>query len=110
MTGRSIWCQLFVLLAMSCGLAGPVLAADDAGKNSEMIVNGVPVEEGQIPWQVFLTTSWTDPNCDSCVSWCGGSLIAPQGVLMLRIVWRTRGLPTSRRRWRLATAASIAAS
>ena len=66
---------------MSCGLAGPVLAADDAGKNSEMIVNGVPVEEGQIPWQVFLTRSWTDPNGDSWVSWCGGSLIAPQWVL-----------------------------
>ena len=81
MTGRSIWCQLFALLARSCGVAGPVLAADDAGKNSEMIVNGVPVEEGQIPWQVSLTRSWTDPNGDSWVSWCGGSLIAPQWVL-----------------------------
>ena len=81
MTGFSIWCQLFALLAMSCGLAGPVLAADDAGKNSEMIVNGVPIEEGQIPWQVSLTRSWTDPNGDSWVSWCGGSLIAPQWVL-----------------------------
>ncbi|MGA7456621.1 MAG: serine protease [Methyloceanibacter sp.] len=81
MTGRSIWCQLFALLAMSCGLAAPAFAADDAGKNSEMIVNGVPVEEGQIPWQVFLTRSWTDANGDSWVSWCGGSLIAPQWVL-----------------------------
>ena len=81
MTGRSIFCQLFALLALSCGVAGPALAADDAGKNSEMIVNGVPVEEGQIPWQVFLTRSWTDANGDSWVSWCGGSLIAPQWVL-----------------------------
>ena len=81
MTGRSIWCQLFALLAMSCGVAGPALAAEDAGKNSEMIVNGVPVEEGQIPWQIFLTRSWTDPSGDSWVSWCGGSLIAPQWVL-----------------------------
>ena len=46
-----------------------------------MIVNGVPVEEGQITWQVFLTRTWTDANGDSWVSWCGGSLIAPQWVL-----------------------------
>jgi secreted trypsin-like serine protease len=81
MTGRSIACQLLAILSVSCGLAGPALAADDSGKNSEMIVNGVPVEEGQIPWQVFLTRSWTDENGDSWVSWCGGSLIAPQWVL-----------------------------
>lgn len=81
MTARSIFCQLLVLLGVSCGLAGPALAADDADKNSEMIVNGVPVEEGQIPWQVFLTRSWTDANGDTWVSWCGGSLIAPEWVL-----------------------------
>ena len=81
MTGRSVFCRLFALLALSGGLAGPALAADDTGKNSEMIVNGVPVEEGQIPWQVFLTRSWTDANGDRWVAWCGGSLIAPQWVL-----------------------------
>jgi secreted trypsin-like serine protease len=81
MTGRSIAYQLLALLALSCGLAEPALAADDAGKSSEMIVNGVPVDEGQIPWQVFLTRSWTDANGDTWVSWCGGSLIAPQWVL-----------------------------
>jgi len=81
MTGRNVFCRLFALLALSGGLAGPALAADDTGKNSEMIVNGVPVEEGQIPWQVFLTRSWTDANGDRWVAWCGGSLIAPQWVL-----------------------------
>ena len=64
MTGRNVFCRLFALLALSGGVAGPALAADDTGKNSEMIVNGVPVEEGQIPWQVFLTRSWTDANGD----------------------------------------------
>jgi secreted trypsin-like serine protease len=81
MTGRSIACQLLATLSVSCGLAGPAFAADNSGKSSEMIVNGVAVEEGQIPWQVFLTRSWTDANGDSWVSWCGGSLIAPQWVL-----------------------------
>ena len=47
MTGRSVFCRLFALLALAGGVAGPALAADDTGKNSEMIVNGVPVEEGQ---------------------------------------------------------------
>ena len=81
MTGRSIICQVLALLGLACGLAGPAPAADDSGKSSEMIVNGEPVEEGQIPWQVFLTRSWTDAAGDSWVSWCGGSLIAPQWVL-----------------------------
>jgi secreted trypsin-like serine protease len=81
MTGRSTLPQLLVLLALSCGIAVPALAADDKDKDSEMIVNGVPVEEGQIPWQVFLTRTWTDENGDAWVSWCGGSLIAPQWVL-----------------------------
>ena len=65
MTGRSIICQVLALLGLACGLAGPAPAADDSGKSSEMIVNGEPVEEGQIPWQVFLTRSWTDAAGDS---------------------------------------------
>lgn len=81
MTGRSIAYQLLALLALSCDLAGPALAESDAGKSSEMIVNGVPVEEGQLPWQVFLTRTWTNDKGESWVSWCGGSLIAPQWVL-----------------------------
>src|SRR6185437_5636112 len=81
MTGRSTLPRLFALLALSCGIAVPALAADDKDKDSEMIVNGVPVEEGQITWQVFLTRTWTDENGDAWVSWCGGSLIAPQWVL-----------------------------
>jgi secreted trypsin-like serine protease len=83
MTGRSTFPRLFALLALSCGIAAPALAADEKskGESSEMIVNGVPVEEGQITWQVFLTRTWTDENGDAWVSWCGGSLIAPQWVL-----------------------------
>lgn len=81
MTGRSVVCRLLALLGVSCGLAGPALAQTDTGQSSEMIVNGFPVEEGQIPWQVFLTRTWTDPDGKSWASWCGGSLIAPQWVL-----------------------------
>jgi secreted trypsin-like serine protease len=107
MTGRSVFCQLFALLTLSVGLAAPALAADDAGKNSEMIVNGQPVEEGQIPWQVFLTRSWTDANGDRWVSWCGGPAM---GADRRPIVWKTMASPITRRRWRLVTVASIAAS
>jgi secreted trypsin-like serine protease len=81
MTGRSVVCRLLAVFGVSCGLAGPALAQTDTGQSSEMIVNGFPVEEGQIPWQVFLTRTWTDPDGKSWVSWCGGSLIAPQWVL-----------------------------
>jgi len=49
MTGRNVFCRLFALLALSGGVAGPALAADDTGKNSEMIVNGVPVEMARSP-------------------------------------------------------------
>src|SRR4029078_2146766 len=84
MTGRSVFCRLFALLALSGGLAGPALPADATGKKGEMIVSGVPVEEGQIPWQVFLTRSWTDANGDRWVAWCGRSPIGPAWVATSR--------------------------
>ena len=81
MTGRSIAYQLLALLSLSGGLAGPALAGAGAGDGSEMIVNGVVVDEGQIPWQVLVTRTWTTDKGETWIGTCGGSLIAPQWVL-----------------------------
>ena len=43
-----------------------------------MIVNGVIVDEGQLPWQVLVTRTWTNDKGETWVGTCGGSLIAPQ--------------------------------
>ena len=68
------------LFISALGLAGaaPVHAAEEP--SGEMIVNGEPVTEGEIPFQVLITAQWTDQN-GSWGSTCGGSLITPQWVL-----------------------------
>ena len=93
MTGRSIALQFLALIGLSCGLAGPALAGAGAGTDSEMIVNGAPVTEGDLPWQVFLTRTWTEDNGDTWISWCGGSLIAPQWVLTAAHCLEDNGVP-----------------
>jgi secreted trypsin-like serine protease len=79
MTGRCLTLPLALLLA-ALGLAGPALAQAGDEPSGEMIVNGEPVTEGEIPFQVLITAQWTDQN-GSWSSSCGGSLIAPQWVL-----------------------------
>jgi secreted trypsin-like serine protease len=68
------------LLISTLGLAAPAAAQDSAEPSDEMIVNGEPVTEGEIPFQVLITAQWTDRN-GSWSSTCGGSLISPQWVL-----------------------------
>jgi hypothetical protein len=50
------------LFVSTLGLAGaaPVHAAEEP--SGEMIVNGEPVTEGEIPFQVLITAQWTDQN------------------------------------------------
>lgn len=68
------------LLISTFGLAAPAPAQEAAEPSDEMIVNGEPVTEGEIPFQVLITAQWTDQN-GSWASTCGGSLISPQWVL-----------------------------
>ena len=79
MTGRNL-IYLLALLGFSCGLSGVAVAQEEA-PNTEMIVGGKEVAEGNVRWQVLLTRTWTDANGDTWVGTCGGSLIAPQWVL-----------------------------
>lgn len=79
MTGRSL-IYLLALLGFSCGLNGVAVAQEDV-PNTEMIVGGETVAEGNVRWQVLLTRTWTDDQGNTWLGTCGGSLIAPQWVL-----------------------------
>jgi secreted trypsin-like serine protease len=68
------------LLVSALALAGPATAPAAEEPSDEMIVNGEPVQEGEIPFQVLITAQWTDDR-GSWSSTCGGSLIDPQWVL-----------------------------
>ena len=70
----------FALLISAFGLAASAPVQEAAEPSDEMIVNGEPVTEGEIPFQVLITAQWTDQN-GSWASTCGGSLISPQRVL-----------------------------
>jgi secreted trypsin-like serine protease len=71
---------LLALLGLAFGLIGVALAEDN-GADNEMIVNGELVKEGNFPWQVLVTRTWTDDKGQGWISSCGGSIIAPQWVL-----------------------------
>jgi secreted trypsin-like serine protease len=68
------------LLVSAFGLAASLPAQESGEPSDEMIVNGEPVTDGEIPLQVLVTAQWTDHG-GSWTSTCGGSLIAPQWVL-----------------------------
>jgi Trypsin len=79
MIGRNLVYPL-ALLVSAFGLAASLPAQESGEPSDEMIVNGEPVTDGEIPFQVLITAQWTDQG-GSWTSSCGGSLIAPQWVL-----------------------------
>lgn len=68
------------LAATTCfllgGFAGAVAAGSNDGFIDDFIINGIPVEQGNWPWQVRILGDTDDRK-----GFCGGSLIAPQWVL-----------------------------